>query len=199
MIVRIPPLAVTFVLMVLAGCQDLASQSYTVAAMEEAAGGRSPVVGQAAPDFTLNDHNDAPVTLSKQQGRWVVVYFYPKDDTPGCTCQATEFTELLFRFHRMKAEVYGISPDSTESHRAFIKRHRLALPLLSDPDHKVMAQYGAWVQTSLGERRYGRVIRTTMLIDPKGVIRYHWPEVIPKGHAERVRQKLEALQRAEKS
>lgn len=164
------------------------------AIQEEAASKRSPITGSMAPDFTLKDQNDKPVTLSQIRGQWVVLYFYPKDDTPGCTCEATEFTKTLESFRHMNAKVYGISPDSPASHRAFIAGYKLQLDLLSDPDHKVMSEYGAWVQASLGEKQYGRVIRSTMIIDPKGVIRYHWPEVIPNGHADRVRQKLAELQ-----
>jgi peroxiredoxin Q/BCP len=175
----------------LAGCQ----QPYMSAqAQEEAASAHSQIIGDRAPDFTLKDQDDKDVALTKLRGQWVVLYFYPQDDTPGCTCEATEFTSLLGSLRNMNAKVYGISADSSSSHRAFIQGYKLGLNLLSDPDHKVMTEYGAWVQASLGEKKYWRVIRTTMIIDPQGVIRYHWPEVIPKGHAERVRQRLAQLQ-----
>ena len=177
---------------VLTGCPGPAFKSE--AKQEEAASERSQAVNSPAPDFTLSDQNGGPVTLSKLQGQWVVLYFYPQDDTPGCTCEATEFTSLLERFKNMNALVYGISGDSPSSHRAFIGAYKLGLNLLSDADHKVMRQYGAWVDASLGDKTYGRVIRTTMIIDPRGVIRYHWPEVVPNGHADRVRQKLAQLQ-----
>lgn len=162
--------------------------------MEEAAASRSPIVNRPAPDFTLLNQDDKPVTLSQLRGKWIVLYFYPQDDTPGCACQATEFTQLLTQMHNMNAEVYGISTDSTESHRLFIKKYDLRLNLLSDPNHKVMEAYGAWVQTALGDRTYGRVIRSTMIIDPNGIVRQHWMEVIPEGHAERVREKLAQIQ-----
>ena len=163
--------------------------------MEEAAATGSPAVGQQASDFNLMDQNDNPVRLRDLRGKWVVLYFYPKDDTPGCIREATHFTKLLFQLKNMNAVVYGVSEDSTASHRQFIEKHSLALPLLSDPDHKVMKEYGAWVTTNVAGKTLGRAIRTTFLIGPDGVIRYHWPEVIPQGHAERVREKLAELQR----
>lgn len=175
-----------------AGCQ----QPFTKASMEEAASAQSPFVGQPAPDFILLDQDSQPLALSAQKGHWVVLYFYPKDDTPGCTCQATEFTKLLTKFRDMDAEVYGISEDSPASHRVFIKAYGLGLRLLSDPDHRAMTQYGAWVTARAGEKTYGRVIRTTVILDPKGIVAWHWPEVIPEGHADRVRKKLAELQAA---
>jgi thioredoxin-dependent peroxiredoxin len=165
---------------------------------EEAASARSPLTGQPAPDFTLHDQDDKPVTLSKQQGKWVVLYFYPKDDTPGCTCQATEFTRLIGEMRDMNAEILGISADSSETHQVFIEKYNLGLTLLSDRDHKVMDQYGVWMETTVNGKAYGRTVRTTFVIDPKGVIRRVWPEVIPEGHAERVKQWLAKLQAAQK-
>ncbi len=170
---------------------------HSVAAVEEAAAARSPAVGEAAPEFTLPDQNDKPVRLRDHRGRWVVLYFYPADDTPGCICDATEFTELLFRFKDMNAAVYGISEDSTESHRRFIEKFALGMDLLSDPDHTVMASYGAWAATKVAGEPSERVIRSTVLIGPDGRARHHWPEVIPKGHAARVRKKLLELQGVE--
>jgi thioredoxin-dependent peroxiredoxin len=162
--------------------------------MELAASRRSQIIGMEAPGFTLPDQDGNLVTLGNLRGKWVVLYFYPQDDTPGCTCQATEFTELLSQFRDMNAAVYGISGDSVRTHKTFIEKYNFTLDLLSDPNHEVMRAYGAWVDAALGPRTYGREIRETILIDPKGVIRYHWPEVIPKGHAARVRQRLAKLQ-----
>jgi len=174
-----------------AGC---ASWNYPSAeSMEAAASARSPLIGMPAPAFTLADQDERPVSLSSLRGRWVVVYFYPRDDTPGCTCQASEFTRLLGRFHEMDAEVLGVSADPPARHRAFIKKFDLKVRLLSDLDHGIMARYGAWAESPLGPGHPGRVIRSTVVIDPDGVIRHHWPEVIPWGHAMRVRQKLEDL------
>ncbi|HUU16752.1 MAG TPA: peroxiredoxin [Sedimentisphaerales bacterium] len=162
--------------------------------IESAASELSPVVGNPAPDFTLVDQNKQPVTLSNYRGKWVVLYFYPKDDTPGCTIEAKDFTALLPRFRQMNTEILGISNDSPKSHCDFIDKHELQVRLLSDPKHEVMKLYGAWVRSSLGNLSYGRVIRTTMIVDSDSAIRHYWPEVIAQGHAERVLKKLAELQ-----
>ncbi len=172
--------AVTFLGGLAAGCAG-----NLAAVHEEAASSRSQFAGNPAPDFTLKDQDGRTVSLNGLRGQWVVLYFYPKDDTPGCTCEATEFTALLTRFRDMNARVYGISEDTPASHKVFIEHYNLGLDLLSDPDHAVMKRYGAWAETALGDKPFGRVIRTSLIIDPKGIIRYHWPEVIPQGHAER--------------
>ena len=161
--------------------------------MEEAAAKRSKVVGMQAPDFSLVDADEKLVKLSSLRGKWVVLYFYPQDDTPGCQCQASEFTTLLSEFHKLGSAVLGVSPDSPASKRFFREKYALGITLLSDPEHVVMKRYGAWVSTTVGEQTENRVIRSTFLIDPGGKIAYHWPEVIPQGHAERVRAKLVAL------
>ena len=164
--------------------------------IEDAAAELIPVVGRPAPDFTLPDQDGNPVTLSALRGKWVILYFYPKDDTPGCTLEARDFTELSARFRQRNGEVLGISGDSPESHCDFRDKHGLSIRLLSDPEHKVMEDYGAWVRGTLGQWRYGRAIRTTMLVDPEGTIRHFWPEVIAQGHAERVFKKLTELEDA---
>jgi thioredoxin-dependent peroxiredoxin len=152
-------------------------------------------VGKAAPAFALADHTGVTVTLADLTGQWVVLYFYPKDDTPGCTVEACELSAGLAGFVRLRATVLGCSRDSAESHRKFIAKHHLKVRLLSDPDHVVMEKYGAW-----GEKRnYGKktlgVIRSTVLIDPQGRVAYHWPTVRAAGHAEQVRAKLAELSR----
>ncbi|MDH3584384.1 MAG: peroxiredoxin [Phycisphaerae bacterium] len=162
--------------------------------MEEAAASSSTLVGAKAPDVSRLDQDDRSVRLKDYRGRWVVLYFYPKDDTPGCTCEATEFTYLLERFHQAGADVLGVSPDTTGNHRFFREKYDLKVRLLSDTDRKLMRAYGAWIDGRIAGRTIGRVIRSTFLIDPAGKIAWHWPEVIPQGHAERVRQKLEQLQ-----
>lgn len=162
--------------------------------IEAAAAEVSPVKGKSAPDFTLPDQDKKPVTLSGLRGKWVVLYFYPKDDTTGCTLEAKDFTDLLPRFHEMNADVLGISEDSVQSHCDFIAKHGIKLTLLSDPAHEVMERYGAWITSSLGDLNYGRVIRTSMIVGPNGSIRHYWPEVMPQGHGERVLAKLAELQ-----
>ncbi len=183
--------------LLLAGCNGATETSRPAVAtpleMEEAASARTDVAGRPAPDFTLQDQTGKPVSLADLRGRWVVLYFYPKDDTPGCACQATEFTQLLTEFERMDARVFGVSEDSPESHRSFIRKYNLKLDLLSDPAHDTMEDYGAWVGTPFGNR----VIRTTYIIGPDGTIRHHFPEVIPEGHAQRVRDKVRELQGAQ--
>jgi peroxiredoxin Q/BCP len=150
-------------------------------------------VGKKAPAFTLQDQTGARVKLSDLAGQWVVLYFYPKDDTPGCTVEACEFTSGLPRFEKLDAVVLGCSRDTAESHRKFMAKHGLAIRLLSDPDHAVMEKYGAWGEkTNYGKTTMG-VIRSTVLIDPSGKVAYHWPTVKAEGHAEKVRAKLAEL------
>lgn len=149
--------------------------------------------GQKAPPFTLPDENGREISLDDFPGRWVVLYFYPKDDTSGCTVQACDFTAGLKGFEKLDAVVLGCSPDSPEAHRKFIAKHKLKVKLLSDPEHKVMERYGAWGKKIMyGLARQG-VIRSTVIIDPQGRVAHHWKRVQAKGHAEKVREKLEAL------
>ncbi len=176
------------------GCQAQPPAYELPRVQEEAASMRSPILGLSAPDFSLTNQDGKPVTLAALRGQWVVLYFYPKDDTPGCTCQATQFNRLQDALKGMNTKVIGVSADSPAIHRLFADKFKLHIDLLSDPDHAVMGLYGAWVDARLGEKKYGRAIRSTILIDPQGVIRYHWPEVIPGGHADRVAEKLAILQ-----
>ncbi|MFW6061769.1 MAG: peroxiredoxin [Planctomycetota bacterium] len=175
----------------IAGCGE---QEFSAEATEAAAAERSPAVGRTAPSFTLRNQRGEPVSLEDYRGEWVVLYFYPEDDTPGCTCQATEFSEIVFRFQDMGANVLGVSDNTPAEHRRFIDVYNLDLTLLSDSDHDVMTRYGAWVSGGPGGESHGRVVRQTYLIGPGGGIRYHWPEVIPRGHADRVADKLQEMQ-----
>jgi peroxiredoxin Q/BCP len=152
------------------------------------------MVGRTATDFTLPDHNREPVTLSHFRGKWVILYFYPQDDTPGCICQATDFSKLLAQFDRMHAVVLGVSPQNAERHQRFRQRFSVSIPLLSDMDFTVAKQYSAWVPLAGSEGTMGRIVRTTYIIDPDGRIVWHWPEVLPVGHADRVADRLETLQ-----
>lgn len=147
----------------------------------------------AAPAFSLADQNGRKVALDDLAGQWAVIYFYPKDDTPGCTREACEFTTHLKDFEKLSARVIGVSPDSPESHRAFIEKYDLKLDLLSDPDHSMLADYGAWGRkTSFGRTTEG-VIRSTVVLDPDGRIAVHWPHVKAPGHAEAVGKCLAKL------
>ncbi|MCB9914864.1 MAG: peroxiredoxin [Planctomycetes bacterium] len=150
-------------------------------------------LGKRAPAFTLLDQDDAKVQLSKLQGSWVVLYFYPRDDTPGCTTEACDFTSGLAGFAKLDAVVLGCSPDSTESHRKFIAKHRLKVRLLSDPDHAVLEKYGAWGEKTLYGKKSLGVLRSTVLIDPTGKVAWHWPKVRTNGHAQAVAEKLREL------
>lgn len=150
-------------------------------------------IGGKAPAFTLANQDGKKVALKDLLGQWLVVYFYPKDDTPGCTKEACEFTSHLGQFGKLQARVIGVSPDSPESHQKFIKKHRLEIDLLSDPDHRVLEKYGAWGEKSMYGKKYEGVIRSTVVIDPKGRIAHRWEKVKPAGHATQVRQKLDEL------
>jgi peroxiredoxin Q/BCP len=159
-------------------------------------------VGDKAPDFSLPNQDDQTVSLSDFAGKWLVLYFYPKDNTSGCTKEAQDFTALLDAFSQLNAAVVGISRDSTQSHRNFIARHNLRLTLLSDPDAEVHKAYGAWgLKKQYGKVREG-VIRSTFIIAPDGAVAALWRNVrvrskTKKGesrHADKVRVKLEALQ-----
>jgi peroxiredoxin Q/BCP len=153
-------------------------------------------LGQIAPDFTLKDHNDLEVRLGDLRGSWVVLYFYPKDDTPGCTVEACEFTDGLERFQGLSARVFGISPDSPASHRKFIAKHSLKVGLLSDPEHGMIERYRAWGEKNMyGKKSFG-VVRSTVLLDPAGRVAKHWPKVSAAGHAGEVAAALSELQGA---
>lgn len=151
-------------------------------------------VGKQAPAFTLPDQAGNPVGLEDLQGRWVVLYFYPKDDTPGCTTEACDFTAGLKAFEDLNATVLGCSPDDAASHQQFIRKHDLQLTLLSDEDHQIMEQYGAWGEKNMYGRVTEGVIRSTVLIDPAGKVAQHWKRVKAAGHAEQVRRRLQELQ-----
>ncbi|MBN1931888.1 MAG: thioredoxin-dependent thiol peroxidase [Desulfobacterales bacterium] len=144
--------------------------------------------GDSAPAFILKNAQSKPVRLSDFAGQWVVLYFYPKDNTSGCTKEATEFSALLSKFKKQKAVVVGISPDSESSHAKFIKKHDLTVELLSDPDKQVCNIYGVWQKKKMAGRHYMGVVRTTFLIDPKGIIVRVWKKVRVKGHADDVLQ-----------
>lgn len=146
--------------------------------------------GDSAPAFNLPDQDDEMVSLSDFSGRKVVLYFYPKDDTPGCTKEACQFDEQLGAFEGAGVPVLGISPDHAESHLAFRAKHGLRLRLLSDPEHTAMEAYGAWgAKTMYGKATTG-VIRSTFLVDEDGRIARAWYHVRADGHAAKVLAEL---------
>ncbi len=144
--------------------------------------------GELASAFTLKNSQSKPVSLADFAGRWVVLYFYPRDNTSGCTREAKEFSKLLEQFEKQKAFAIGISPDSEESHKKFIERQGLTVELLSDPEKVVCNLYGVWQKKKMAGREYMGVVRTTFLVDPSGKIVRVWEKVRVNGHAEEVLQ-----------
>ncbi|MCU1491646.1 MAG: AhpC/TSA family protein [Acidimicrobiaceae bacterium] len=147
--------------------------------------------GDPAPDFCLRDEQGTEVCLSAYAGRRVLVYFYPKDDTPGCTKEAVQFGELENGFSGAGVEVLGISPDDASSHQRFRERYDLSVRLLSDPEHATMEAYGAWGEKTLYGRTSLGVIRSTFLIGADGRIELAWYHVKADGHAAKVLAALE--------
>jgi thioredoxin-dependent peroxiredoxin len=149
--------------------------------------------GQPAPDFTLPTDTGTPLTLSALRGRPVVLYFYPKDDTSGCTKESCEFRDLVPRFERVNAQILGISPDSVKSHAKFRDKYNLNFPLLADEGHPVADKYGVWQEKSMYGRKYWGNARTTFVIDAEGRIAKVFEKVKPAGHAAEVAEAVAAL------
>ena len=155
-----------------------------------------PVVGDRAPDIALPDETGTVHRLADQQGRWTIVYFYPKDDTPGCTVEACEFRDANETIHERGADVWGISPQGASSKRSFREKFGLPFVLLADTDHAVAEAYGSWVQKQNYGKTYMGVARRTFLVDPAGRIARTWPKVKPEGHAAEVIAALDEAQGA---
>jgi peroxiredoxin Q/BCP len=149
--------------------------------------------GTKAPDFCLPNQDEVEICLRDLKGKWVVLYFYPKDLTPGCTTEACDFTEAMPEFEDLDAVILGVSPDLPEKHRKFIEKKGLGITLLSDENKEVLKAYGAWGPKKMYGREFEGVIRSTFLIDPEGNIAAVWPKVRVKGHVEAVKEKLEEL------
>lgn len=161
-------------------------------------------VGDKAPQFTLPNQDDQPVSLADFSGQWLVLYFYPKDNTPGCTKEACDFSDELDNFNSLNAAVLGVSKDDGNSHRKFIHKHSLGIDLLSDPDVNVHKQYGAWgIKKNYG-KEYEGTIRSTFIITPDGEVGALWRNVrvrskrkgVEVTHASKVQEKLAELQAA---
>ncbi len=150
-------------------------------------------VGDKAPDFTLPSDGGGEISLKALKGKTVVLYFYPKDDTSGCTAEACAFRDALPDFSKVEAAVIGISRDSVASHDKFKTKYGLPFPLASDEDGKVCEAYGTWVEKSMYGRKYMGIERATFLIDGKGVIRGIWRKVKVPGHAAEVLKVASAL------
>jgi len=149
--------------------------------------------GDKAPAFELARDGGGSISLKSLAGKKIVLYFYPKDDTTGCTKEAIDFSGLKKNFARAGAEVIGVSPDSVKSHDKFKAKHELDLTLLSDETKKMLADYGVWAEKSMYGRKYMGVVRTTFLIDGKGKIARIWDKVKVAGHADEVLAAAKAL------
>lgn len=158
---------------------------------------------EQAPDFKLLNQDEDEISLSSYTGKWIVLYFYPKDNTPGCTNEACDFTELLKDYEAINAVVLGVSPDSVKSHQGFIKKHNLGITLLSDPEKVAHKAYGAWGMKKNYGKEYEGVIRSTFIISPEGKVAKLWNNVKVRvkrksgvvKHVDVVRAEIETLQR----
>ncbi len=153
-----------------------------------------PEIGEKAPDFCLPNQDSEEVCLRDLEGSWVILYFYPKDNTPGCTTEALDFTQKLPKFTELGAVVLGVSPDSVKKHQNFITKKELGVTLLSDEDKSVLKEYGVWQLKKNYGREYMGVVRSTFIISPDGKIAAKWEKVRVKGHVEAVLEKLKELQ-----
>ncbi len=151
-----------------------------------------PTVGEVAPDFALPDEHGTVHRLADRRGSWTVVYFYPKDNTPGCTTEACQFRDLHAEIGDLDAEVWGISPDGSGSHASFRAKFGLPFTLLSDEDHAVAEQYGAWGEKRNYGRTYFGIVRSSWLVGPDGRVAAAWPSVTADGHAAQVLTALKA-------
>jgi peroxiredoxin Q/BCP len=152
-----------------------------------------PAVGDPAPEVALPDETGTVHRLADQRGRWTILYFYPKDDTPGCTVEACEFRDHNETIHERRADVWGISPQGARSKRAFREKFGLPFTLLADEQHDIAEAYGSWVEKEKYGRKYWGTARTTFLIAPDGRIARVWPKVKPEGHAGEVLAALDEL------
>jgi thioredoxin-dependent peroxiredoxin len=151
-------------------------------------------IGEKIGDFCLPNQSNETICLNDFKGKWTVLYFYPKDDTSGCTLEAQDFTEQLKDLKDLNAEVVGVSPDSCDSHLKFKQKYKLEVNLLSDTDKKILERFGVWQKKSNYGREYMGVKRSTFLINPQGEIAYIWDGVNVTGHASEVKEKLKMLQ-----
>lgn len=148
-----------------------------------------------APDFALRDQDGNTHQLTDYAGKWVIIYFYPKDDTPGCTTEACSFRDEYDYIQENGAVVLGVSKDSVASHKKFATKYNLHFPLLSDESLDIIKAYGAYGERSMYGRKYMGIIRSTFLINPQGNIAKEYPKVTPKGHAVQIIKDLEALRK----
>jgi len=155
-----------------------------------------PKVGDPAPGVALHDEHGTLHRLDDRRGTWTVIYFYPKDDTPGCTTEACEFRDLHAELGGLDATVWGVSPDGSGSHAAFRAKFGLPFTLLSDEDHVVAEAYGAWQEKTNYGRRYMGIVRSSFLVGPDGRVAAAWPKVKAEGHAAQVLAAIREAQAA---
>jgi thioredoxin-dependent peroxiredoxin len=155
-----------------------------------------PAAGDQAPDVALPDESGTVHRLSDQRGRWTILYFYPKDDTPGCTVEACEFRDSNETIRERGAEVWGVSPQGAASKRAFREKFGLPFTLLADEEHTAAEKYGSWVEKQNYGKTYWGVARATFLVGPDGRIAKAWPKVKPEGHAAAVLAALDEARAA---
>lgn len=150
-------------------------------------------IGDPAPDFTLSDQNGTQHTLSNYRGNWVLLYFYPKDNTPGCTKEACAFRDAFPEFEKLDMPIFGISTDSVNSHAKFAAKYELSFTLLADENKEVVQLYGVWGKKKLYGKEYEGTHRMSFLIDPQGKIAKIYEKVKPETHAEEVLRDVRAL------
>ena len=148
-----------------------------------------------APKFTLNSTGNNKYSLKDSQGKYVILYFYPKDDTPGCTIETNDFNKLLTKFKKLNCEVYGISKDNINSHNKFKEKYKIKFDLLADDEIKIVKSYKVWAKKKFMGREFMGVVRSTFLIDPKGKIVKIWDNVKVKDHAQEVLDSLKHIQK----
>ncbi len=151
-------------------------------------------IGDAIPDFCLPNQDEEEICFRDIKGRWIVLYFYPKDNTPGCTTEACDFTEAVPDFTGMRAMILGVSPDSPKKHRNFIEKKELKITLLADEEKELCKSFGMWQLKKFMGREYMGVVRSTFLISPEGTLAYKWEKVRVKNHVQEVKEKLAELQ-----
>ena len=151
-------------------------------------------VGDTAPSFCLPDKDNRETCLTNFKSKWIVLYFYPKDNTSGCTREAVNFTAAINEFEALNTVVLGVSPDSVERHYKFAEKHNLEVTLLSDVEHKVLEAYGVWQQKKMYGQELWGVVRSTFLIDPEGEVAHVWRKVKVKGHVEAVKSRVLEVQ-----
>ncbi|PNV84182.1 MAG: peroxiredoxin [Sulfurimonas sp.] len=154
-------------------------------------------IDTAAPEFCLPNQDDVEICLRDLKGKWIVLYFYPKDNTPGCTTEACDFSEAAPDFSNLNAIIIGVSADSTAKHRNFIEKKDLSITLLSDESTTMLQDYGVWSLKKNYGKEYMGIVRSTLIINPEGIVKALWKNVKVKGHADEVKEKLELLQKSE--